>query len=203
MRQGRALTLVEVLVVLGIVAALAALLSPVLARARRRGRIEASKSAMRAVAGAALLYGGANDDALPDGLGANCYSLVHRYGKYCGTFNAGNGGDLPSFWKEVGPLVGTPALLRSGADVMDPVLARESGHQATWWRETELAGHPGSSYEYALGGPDRLALRGSPSAPLLFSLFEEDPSATTRLIVSRDLSVGRVTGQELGRRLTP
>ena len=211
-RDRRAFTLVELLVTVGIVSVLAALLFPVFARAKQGGKLASSKSAMRQIAVASLLYAGSNDDALPNGLGANCYSLIHKYGKYCGTLNLENGSEIPSFWSQMRPLLDRPELFRSDADAMALHLLRESGHGATWWQETEFAGHPGSSYEYALGGPDRQKRRAlgtgtdGGTVPLLYSLFVEDQSvpmaSQLRLIVSSDLSADRWTATQLGEGLS-
>jgi general secretion pathway protein G len=65
--RGRALTLVELLVVLAIVALLAGLLLPVLARARHAARSASCRSNLRQLGQAVTLYCGDYDDLLPWG----------------------------------------------------------------------------------------------------------------------------------------
>ena len=65
MRTGRAFTLVELLVVLGILALLAALLFPVLAEARENARAKRCLSQVRQLAQSTLMYLSDWSDAYP------------------------------------------------------------------------------------------------------------------------------------------
>ena len=64
-RAGAAFTLVELVVVMGILAALAGLLFPVFARARERGRVAACTSNLRQLGTALIIYSQDYDGALP------------------------------------------------------------------------------------------------------------------------------------------
>jgi prepilin-type N-terminal cleavage/methylation domain-containing protein/prepilin-type processing-associated H-X9-DG protein len=66
-------TLVELLVVIGIIAILAAVLFPVLARAREQGRISACSSNLRQIFGALSMYLDQYNDVMPPSLPINFY----------------------------------------------------------------------------------------------------------------------------------
>ena len=75
----RDFTLIELLMVIGIIAVLAALLLPVLGRARQQARLVVCMNNQRQLAAAALLYAGEQDSRLPaticTGSGCGCGSL--------------------------------------------------------------------------------------------------------------------------------
>src|SRR5690349_1567495 len=65
MGRGRAYTLVELLVVLGVIALLAALLLPSLAAARERGRHAACAAHLKQIGSAIQMYADDHDHCLP------------------------------------------------------------------------------------------------------------------------------------------
>ena len=207
-RFGTGFTLIELLVCISIVAVLAALLFPVFSRAKHKAKAEAARSAMRQLGLAAKLYSTGSDDIYPAALGANCYALIHKTSRYCGSWSLADGAEIPSFYDSARPFVADRALYISSVDRLDPTLFAEGGHSATWWEETKFASQPGSSFEYSFWKsfgtsiPDK-----SRPAVLLYSLYAEDwnVSKPQQLysVVRTDLSLSKLRNVELGKEITP
>jgi prepilin-type N-terminal cleavage/methylation domain-containing protein/prepilin-type processing-associated H-X9-DG protein len=73
-RRRRAFTLVELLVVIGIIAVLIGILMPVLGKAREQARRTRCLSNLRSIGQALFTYANENRDKLPDGNGALVYN---------------------------------------------------------------------------------------------------------------------------------
>ncbi|HEY3780994.1 MAG TPA: type II secretion system protein [Fimbriimonadaceae bacterium] len=140
-------TLVELLVVIGILAVLAAILFPVLATAKRAAKANVALQNLSQIGIATQLYADDNSDYLPYSEGNNCLHLAIIKGFGCNGYSVSLIESLPPYNAEILPYGAKQALFESPVDSVG-ILAEEPGHQATWYLETATTQYPGSSYEY-------------------------------------------------------
>jgi len=199
-------TLVELLVVVSVLLMLSALLLPVFQSAKESGKRSQALVQMKQIGGSIHLYSSASDERFPDGLGANCYSLLHKFKKGCPGLEAESAIGRQSFWSQIQGHIGDRRILRSDLDRIQPWLAADGTHQQSWWKETDFAQHYGMSFEYALGVLGQPPFSGDrSSSPMLYSLFEivtqSNSKKGAKLVLGVDLNVTLLTSEKLGREL--
>ena len=150
-------TLVEALVVIGIISVLAGLLLPVLFAAKRQANKDVCLSNLKQLGHSIQLYCTDHDDKLPYGPGPITKGVIVRGGSLFGDPLDSLIRELPDIRGLLAPYGAIPALFRCPMD-QNWAARMESGHQPTYFQEF------GSSYEYrdvlALGGR---ALGGFPA----------------------------------------
>lgn len=155
-------TLVELLVVVAILALLAALLFPVLSKARERGRDAGCISNLAQIGKAMAPYAADHDDCLPYGPGA-----VEKYQSVPAAGGADPFLSLPTVEAVLAPYGVGPRLLRCPRDVFymgpDP---RTENREFVHDRSSSFFQRAGTSYALVHSGPQgvrRLADAPSPS----------------------------------------
>lgn len=169
------LTLVELLVSVAIVLALAAILWPIIANAKYAAKASTSLQSIRQIGLATSMYSSDNDGLLPYAAGNNCYHLALDESKSCGGFSAAQIVASSPYNLLVSEYGATAPMFRSQVDKMQSYMMAEPGHEQTWFEETTTSTYSGSSYEFrtelGLASRSETSFQSPSEVPLVHSLY--------------------------------
>jgi prepilin-type N-terminal cleavage/methylation domain-containing protein len=184
-------TLIEVLIAMAIIGALAAILFPVLSQAQTKSHTSQDLSNLRQIGTAIALYADSHSGALPSQPDAICYKNLAAGGS-CAGFDSVDVASATPIQHSLQSFGAPPNLFISNNDKTQEVWRKVQNSKLTWHEETSTSLFSGSSFSYqcSLEGVTRL-FDGTDQMPrfsMLIAYFDDPFRKDYRVSITNDLS---------------